>query len=35
LALVLITFALLVYWKLPPWLVVIAAALGGYVMTLW
>ncbi len=27
-------FALLVFWKLPPWLVVIAAALGGWALSL-
>ena len=31
-ALALVAFALLVFWKLPPWLVVVAAALGGWLL---
>lgn len=32
--LALVLFVLLVFWKLPPWLVVAAAALGGWLMAL-
>lgn len=35
LALALVIFALLVYWKLPPWLVVAIAAVGGWGLSVW
>ncbi|MNT99848.1 hypothetical protein D3C72_2428080 [compost metagenome] len=29
-----VLFSMLVYWKLPPWIVVLTGALGGTVMAL-
>jgi chromate transporter len=28
-----VLFSLLVYWKLPPWIIVITGAIGGTLMT--
>ncbi|MBE1556794.1 chromate transporter [Sporosarcina limicola] len=33
-ALVVILFSMLVYWKLPPWIIVISGAVGGTLLTL-
>jgi chromate transporter len=32
-SLAVIAFGLLVYWKLPPWLVVVLSALGGLILS--
>src|SRR5690625_1534261 len=33
-ALASILFSMLVYWKLPPWMIVVSGAVGGSLMTL-
>ena len=33
-ALAAILFSMLVYWKLPPWIIVVSGAIGGTLLTL-
>jgi len=33
-AFVAVLYSMLVYWKLPPWLIVISGALGGYILSI-